>query len=351
MLYIPKLLFLYLLFLYKKLFNCSFNIKAEDFKKQNFKIAIISSAGIGDALMTTPLITHIKKINPFIKIDVITYNRLVNIFYGNYFINNIILFNKKNFFKLSILFFKLKKNNYDIIFGAQPSNTLNDAFLSCSAKFNIKNDKINKSYFENKINKLYSAIIPDSFERHRVELNLDMLRYFNFNVETNQSHIYFKDSCISVDSILLKNLGIEYNKQDYICIHPGSGGDYKRWNISNFKELIDKIYPKYKIILIGGKEEINLSSYFKNNSCVYDLIGKLNLSESYNILKYSKLFICNDTGMMHLACAADANIIALFGPTNPNHIGPYSSKAIVIKKNNINDISVEDVLNVINKFI
>lgn len=349
--YCVKILFSYLLYLYSKICRKSGRITKEDFKNKNLKIGIICSAGIGDALMVTPLISYLKKINGDLIIDVISCKKLKEIFVGNDFIRNLLIFNKKKISGLISVFNLLKKNNYDVIFGAQPSNTLIDAFLSCASKVRIKIDKINKSYLEYRINKLYTYIIPDSFEKHRIEINLDMLRFFGFELEPFKSNLYFKTENLSAEKIISEYTDNKNFIGDYICIHPGSGGDYKRWNINNFCKLADILTEKYKIVLIGGEDEKELSDFFKGKNNIYDLIGRISLDEVFNILKSSKVFICNDSGMMHLACAANAKIIALFGKTNPAHIGPYNRDAVVIKKENMEDIKIDEVTKEIERII
>ena len=48
-------------------------------------------------------------------------------------------------------------------------------------------------------------------------------------------------------------------------------------------------------------------------------------------MKKSNLFIGNDSGLMHLACACKLPTIALFGPTNDKVYGPWGKNNIVIR--------------------
>ncbi len=48
-------------------------------------------------------------------------------------------------------------------------------------------------------------------------------------------------------------------------------------------------------------------------------------------MKKSKLFIGNDSGLMHLAVASKLSTIALFGPTNDKIYGPVGENCFIIR--------------------
>ena len=51
-----------------------------------------------------------------------------------------------------------------------------------------------------------------------------------------------------------------------------------------------------------------------------DLVGKVSLPEIFLIMKKSKLFIGNDSGLMHLSALANIPTIGLFGPSDSKSI-------------------------------
>ncbi len=58
-----------------------------------------------------------------------------------------------------------------------------------------------------------------------------------------------------------------------------------------------------------------------------DLVGRLTLPEIAAFLSRSSLFVGNDSGLMHLAAAAGASTLGLFGPTDANEYGPSGERA------------------------
>lgn len=66
-----------------------------------------------------------------------------------------------------------------------------------------------------------------------------------------------------------------------------------------------------------------------------NLCGKLSLMETAAVLERLHLFVTNDTGLMHLACAVGVPVAALFGPTVEEFgfspFGPPESARVVSK--------------------
>jgi ADP-heptose:LPS heptosyltransferase len=59
--------------------------------------------------------------------------------------------------------------------------------------------------------------------------------------------------------------------------------------------------------------------------------GETTLKELAALASLSSLFITTDTGPMHLAAAAGAKVLALFGPTAPWRTGPYGPSHVVVR--------------------
>ena len=61
-----------------------------------------------------------------------------------------------------------------------------------------------------------------------------------------------------------------------------------------------------------------------------DLVGRLTLPQVAALLSRAALFIGNDSGLMHLAAAAGAPTLGLFGPTPADEYGPCGPRARVV---------------------
>ena len=67
------------------------------------------------------------------------------------------------------------------------------------------------------------------------------------------------------------------------------------------------------------------------NIHIFDLVGKTDLAEIFLIMKKSKIFIGNDSGLMHLSALADIPTVGLFGPSDSKRYHPWGKKTLAIK--------------------
>ena len=106
-----------------------------------------------------------------------------------------------------------------------------------------------------------------------------------------------------------------------IVVHSGSGSLKKNWPF--FDELMGR--------LPGSRA----------------LPESLSLVELSRYLRKAQVFIGNDSGITHLAAYMGCPTIALFGSTDPRVWGPVGRRSRVIWKSRLEDISVDEVLKLI----
>jgi ADP-heptose:LPS heptosyltransferase len=75
-----------------------------------------------------------------------------------------------------------------------------------------------------------------------------------------------------------------------------------------------------------------------------DLVGRLSLPEVAACLERAALFIGNDSGLMHLAAAAGAPTVGLFGPTDAATYRPTGRRAVAVVGETMHAISVDQAV-------
>jgi ADP-heptose:LPS heptosyltransferase len=62
-----------------------------------------------------------------------------------------------------------------------------------------------------------------------------------------------------------------------------------------------------------------------------DLVGKVDLLTAYACLKRARLFVGNDSGLMHLSAAAGAPTLGLFGPSDERLYAPWGPATAIVR--------------------
>jgi heptosyltransferase-3 len=116
----------------------------------------------------------------------------------------------------------------------------------------------------------------------------------------------------------LRVLGLEPGR--FVLVLPGSGSAKKNWPAENFVQLAEWIRLFHRVLVVLGPAEARLEPVFQAQSL--SLVKNLELSELAGIARLAHCFIGNDSGVSHLAAAAGARGVVLFGPSDPERWRP-----------------------------
>ncbi len=103
--------------------------------------------------------------------------------------------------------------------------------------------------------------------------------------------------------------------------------------VALFQQLADTRLPGAVAAVIAGPGEAEAAMAKPVLQALPDaieLVGRLSLPEIAAFLSRADLFVGNDSGLMHLAAAAGAPTIGLFGPTNAVEYGPAGLRRSVV---------------------
>lgn len=135
---------------------------------------------------------------------------------------------------------------------------------------------------------------------------------------------------------LAESLSLSLDKP-VIALAPGAEfGSSKRWPPDYFAQLAQaKLDQGYQIWLMGSPNDKPVTQAItqQTKGACYDLAGQTNLAQAIDILSLAERAVTNDSGLMHVACALDLPVVALFGSTSPDFTPPLHPKAQVLSVN------------------
>lgn len=126
----------------------------------------------------------------------------------------------------------------------------------------------------------------------------------------------------------------------WLVLGPTANWAEKVWPAERFVAVAralaarDGALPGARIAVLGGPgaaERAAAAPVLAALPGAVDLVGSLSLPEVAAALRRASLFVGNDSGLMHLAAAAGAPVIGLFGQSDPREYGPAGPRAVAVQ--------------------
>jgi len=130
-------------------------------------------------------------------------------------------------------------------------------------------------------------------------------------------------------------LGID-TARPLIVFAPGAEfGPAKRWPPRHFGALAQAILKQHgdaQITLLGSPKDRDtcdevLAAAGAAAASMRNLAGETKLDEAFALIARAAAVVANDSGLLHVASSLNRPVIALYGPTDPDHAPPFSDIA------------------------
>ncbi len=273
-------------------------------------ILIISSNRLGDSIMSSGLHRVFKKDRNH-KVTLVCGKLPSELFKYCEYIDHLIALNKRKFAcHWFLLWLKLISIRWEYIIDLRGTG-ISLFLLSKHKHIYKKKNKIQKNHKVEEITKSITGKI------------------INPSIKIN-SKLNFKNDN-------LKEILKLRTRYKLIMIAPTANWIGKIWPSERFLKLVNEFkkqpYFKKSIFLFVGpaNEKYLVRKLFeKEDTQILDLFGKSTLIEIFNIMKHCKLFIGNDSGLMHMAALANIKTFGLFGPSDKFKYKPWGDGNVVI---------------------
>ncbi|MCG6922248.1 MAG: glycosyltransferase family 9 protein, partial [Acidobacteria bacterium] len=120
----------------------------------------------------------------------------------------------------------------------------------------------------------------------------------------------------------------------FLAIHPGSGSPAKNWPTDRFVALVHAHAGKRPwLLVVGPADEDAAAPLCVLPGCVP--VRDMPIRVLGALLGRAGLYVGNDSGVSHLAAAAGAPTLALFGPTDPAVWAPLGPGVETVRSPNM----------------
>ncbi len=300
-------------------------------------------SAIGDVVQTLPALEAVKKAFPGSEIDWVVEEAAADILEGHPLIDRLLVSRRKSWtrmlcspltfaqaiWEISGFLRQLRKRRYDIAIDFQGLLKSGIIIGASRAKRKIGFDRTRElSYmFLNECLPAYDR------EKHALERYLDVARYLGADDPSPTCTLPIeRERAVMGERIKV----LVKNGRRLIVINPVARWKTKLWDEKKFALLADRLVNERRAVVIftGSPDDRMITERIRGmmREDSVNWAGETTLRELAALASLADLFITTDTGPMHLAAAAGARVVALFGPTAPWRTGPYGPGHGVVRK-------------------
>ncbi len=276
---------------------------------------IVSTTGLGDTLWATPAIRNLRLKNPEAYIAVLTSPLGEQVLKNNPHIDEIFVFKK-----LWRLWRVLRKRNIATVLVFHTSQRAALPFCALLGASRI----VGTAGLSKGLDQLLTEVKP-ARPIHEIQRRMEIAD------AAGSAMMELFPSSQDQTSIKLSDLS------PLVCIHPGAKDRFKQWPPSHFIAVAKALQDHLgcQICITGNAEEKPLvDSIARQIPGAKTFAGNLSILQLAALMQKMALVITNDTGPMHIACAMQVPVVALFTPTDARLCGPYLyPRSKIIQKN------------------
>ena len=311
------------------------------------RVLIIAIRAIGDIVLTTPLISLLRKAYPAGYLAVLVDGPSAEVLKNNPSIDQHIridreLSNTETYWirgkKWLQLIRDLRKERFDIVL-----DVFSGARSAILTFFSGAPERYGEDFRQHGRGFLYNHPIKIQRDgRHLVEQKLDLVQALvrQKNIVAGDCELFLTEQERQAGKTILSLAKVISSRR--IGLVPCAGSIWRMWPAERFVKLgnaLNKIYQA-EIVLLGGRADRSVCQTIeeKMEGKVLNLSGKTSLRESMAVIAELDLVISNVTGPMHLASALPKpTVLGIYGAADTVQYAPWGEHAMMVSKGSKED--------------
>jgi ADP-heptose:LPS heptosyltransferase len=287
----------------------------------NGNILVVKPDGIGDYVLSTPLLKELRDQFPHANIVLASTHAVKNLAencpYIDDYIGGLSVMTPSETLDEICTQLKNKHGHFDATILARWDTDYYNASLLCykiGGEFRIGfSENVTKA--KKARNHGYDLFLTHAIEskeiKHEVERSAELISCIKNRITpiTPKTSVFIRPTDVTS---ALEKISINKN-QPIISLCIGSTNPMQRLSASKWIEICKELahITNAKIVILGGPECKSTSEAIAKEVSIIDLCGKVTLTESALICRRSVFCICLDSSMKHIAGAVNANIIEI----------------------------------------
>jgi heptosyltransferase-2 len=288
-------------------------------------VVVPQTSFLGDVVLTTPLLTAVReRVHPR-RLTVIVRPEAVPLVEGHPAVDDVLVDDKRGAERglggLLRMARRIRAEGFDL--AVVPHRSLRTALVTAAAGIPRR-----IGFRESRGSLLYHERVTRDRRLHDVERNLALVRPLGGGDDVPRLHVPVHAAAAARAATLLPA-----GNAPLVAIAPGSVWATKRWRAEGFAAVARALDAEARVVLLGAPGDRALCEAIaaQAGGSVRSLAGEIDLATTVAVIDRAAVLVGNDSAPMHIACARDVPVVAVFCATTPAlGYGPYGHRARVV---------------------
>ncbi|HUN53798.1 MAG TPA: glycosyltransferase family 9 protein [Smithella sp.] len=297
------------------------------------KILVIQLGDIGDVVWAIPAFWALRAAFPQAGLSVLVRNGNGEFLRDDSHIDKIFSVHGKSVLGGLQLLRNLRREKIDLLFDLRADQR--GAFISF-----LSGAKIRAAQYYTSLpwrNRAFTHLVNPPAAKERIlgasEQSLKIIRGFGIKETTARPQVFVAQNMKDEMLNLLTAEKVE-TKNGWVSFNPFSRWAYKEWDADKWIQLASFIWQTYDmpVIITGSATERKRAEVLAANgqSPIHNLAGRTTLRELAALLQMSRLHVGVDSAAPHIAAAAGAPTITIYGPSDWRDWAPTGDTNMVV---------------------
>jgi ADP-heptose:LPS heptosyltransferase len=311
-----------------------FGVKSENRRPnvplaQTRNILVLRPDGIGDVIMTGPMLRELRRAAPQADVTLVVSPRALDVVERCPYVDQVFTVKipppktsvetwwrplSRRLAAISVARRHFRGKRYDLALvprwgvdhhEASVLGYLSGASVRVGYSEHVSSERANRN---RGYDRFFTLSVRDQSVKHEVERNLAVLSALRVKPSHGALEAWLSSEDVEFADRTLASVGAT----SLVAIAPGAGSLKRMWPIGRFVEVGRWVTDRGgALVLVGGAGEEALGEDFVTNldGVVFDLINRATLRETIAVLQRCSMFCGNDAGPMHLAAAAGIPVL------------------------------------------
>ncbi len=292
------------------------------------RVCIVRLRSLGDIVLLTPALAALHAWRPDLRLTVVLEPAFAEVLEGNPHVRELVLFRGV----LSCAR-ALRQRSFHAVFNQHGGPT--SALLTRATRAPVRVCWAGRQFgFFYTVRVPLSAALQGRARAHTVEHRLAQFHWTGLpRGPLVPAQVFPQADAVAAVEQKLAARGLA-RTQAYAVLHPGANYFTKRWAIANFAETARWLHAArglVPVVVLGPGDQEAADSVRQQFSAPAVVLEALRVRELIALLAGARLFVGNDSGVAHLAAAAQRPVVTIFGSSDSVAWGPWQAPHRIVQ--------------------